>query len=79
MKPKVRKTSRSRGPRKNGTPHKNGATLMTLRLYVASQTTKSITAFANLKKACDEYLPGQYTIELSVSDGTRDTTRIRRP
>jgi len=35
-----------------------------LRLYVAGQTPKSITAFANLKKICEEYLNGQYQIEI---------------
>lgn len=35
-----------------------------LRLYVAGQTPKSITAFANLKKICEEYLHGQYQIEV---------------
>jgi circadian clock protein KaiB len=35
-----------------------------LRLYVAGQTTKSITAFANLKKICDEHLAGKYRIEV---------------
>src|SRR4051812_47289243 len=35
-----------------------------LRLYVAGQTPKSITAFANLKKLCEEYLPGKYKIEV---------------
>ena len=35
-----------------------------LRLYVAGQTPKSITAFANLKKLCEEYLPGRYKIEV---------------
>jgi circadian clock protein KaiB len=35
-----------------------------LRLYVAGQTPKSITAFANLKRLCDEYLPGRYRIEV---------------
>jgi circadian clock protein KaiB len=35
-----------------------------LRLYVAGQTPKSITAFANLKKICEEYLPGKFTIEV---------------
>ena len=37
---------------------------LTLRLYVAGQTPKSINAFANLKRACDENLPGKYTIEV---------------
>lgn len=35
-----------------------------LRLYVAGQTPKSITAFANLKKICEEHLAGQYRIEV---------------
>ena len=35
-----------------------------LRLYVAGQTPKSITAFANLKKICEEHLAKQYTIEV---------------
>jgi circadian clock protein KaiB len=35
-----------------------------LRLYVAGQTPKSLTAFANLKKICAEHLNGQYRIEV---------------
>ncbi len=35
-----------------------------LRLYVAGQTTKSLTAFANLKKICEEHLGGRYRIEV---------------
>lgn len=35
-----------------------------LRLYVAGQTQKSITALANLKKYCEEHLKGQYRIEI---------------
>ncbi|MBR9986951.1 MAG: circadian clock KaiB family protein [Desulfosarcina sp.] len=35
-----------------------------LRLYVAGQTQKSITAFANLKKICEEHLAGEYSIEV---------------
>ena len=35
-----------------------------LRLYVAGQTPKSIAAFANLKRLCEEYLPGRYRIEV---------------
>ncbi|HKG53337.1 MAG TPA: circadian clock protein KaiB [Anaerolineales bacterium] len=35
-----------------------------LRLYVAGQTPKSLTAFANLKKICEEHLAGQYHIEV---------------
>ena len=35
-----------------------------LRLYVAGQTPKSVTALANLKKYCEEHLKGQYKIEV---------------
>ena len=35
-----------------------------LRLYVAGQTQKSIAAFANLKKICEEHLAGEYCIEV---------------
>jgi circadian clock protein KaiB len=35
-----------------------------LRLYVAGQTPKSIAAFANLKKICEEHLAGEYHIEV---------------
>jgi circadian clock protein KaiB len=33
-----------------------------LRLYVTGQTTKSLTAFWNLKKFCENYLKGRYRI-----------------
>jgi circadian clock protein KaiB len=35
-----------------------------LRLYVAGQTPKSLAAFANLKRICEEHLRGQYQIEV---------------
>jgi len=35
-----------------------------LRLYVAGQTPRSITALANLKKICQEHLAGEYHIEI---------------
>ncbi len=35
-----------------------------LRLYVAGQTPRCVTAFANLKKICDEHMAGQYQIEV---------------
>jgi circadian clock protein KaiB len=35
-----------------------------LRLYVAGQSPKSLTAFANLKRICDEYLKSRYEIEI---------------
>ncbi len=35
-----------------------------LRLYVAGQTPKALTAFANLTKICEEQLKGKYSIEV---------------
>jgi len=35
-----------------------------LRLYVAGQTSKSVTALNNLKKYCETHLKGQYRIEV---------------
>ena len=35
-----------------------------LRLYVAGQTPKSMTALANLKRFCEEHLAGKYRIEV---------------
>jgi circadian clock protein KaiB len=35
-----------------------------LRLYVAGQTPKAITAYANLKKICEDHLQGSYQIEV---------------
>jgi circadian clock protein KaiB len=35
-----------------------------LRLYVAGQTPKSIAAISNLKKICEQHLPGRYEIEI---------------
>ena len=35
-----------------------------LRLYVAGQTPKSLEAFANLKKICEDHLMGRFEIEV---------------
>jgi circadian clock protein KaiB len=35
-----------------------------LRLYVAGQTARSMTAFANLKRICEEHLEGKFQIEV---------------
>ena len=50
----------------NGQPSQNDgdAARWNLRLYVAGQTPRSLTAFKNLKEICEEYLKGQYHIEV---------------
>ena len=40
------------------------AKLWHLRLYVAGQTPKSLTAFSNLKVICENHLKGRYRIEV---------------
>lgn len=35
-----------------------------LRLYVAGQTPRSLTALANLKRFCEEYLADRYSLEV---------------
>ena len=35
-----------------------------LRLYVAGQTPRSLTAFKNLKDICEEYLKDRYELEI---------------
>lgn len=54
VKPKAKPNGRTKRPHKE----------WELRLYVAGQTPKSLAAFANLKKICEEHLAGQYHIEV---------------
>jgi circadian clock protein KaiB len=46
-------------------PRKQGDVEMwDLRLYVAGQTPRSLAAFSNLKKICEQHLSGRYNIEV---------------
>jgi circadian clock protein KaiB len=45
----------------NGSPDLG---LWRLRLYVAGASPKSLKAFANLRRLCDEHLAGHYQIEI---------------
>lgn len=62
------KTGKTKKPKAAaGRPRKESAQaaeIWTLRLYVAGQTPKSLTAFANLQAICEEYLAGCYRIEV---------------
>lgn len=70
MKTKARPRSRSSGagtPSSNGKPRRpatDDPEEWALRLYVAGQTPKSLAAFANLKRLCEEHLPNRYSIEV---------------
>jgi len=50
--------------RTNDKPEVDANDKWVLRLYVAGQTPKALTAFANLKRICEEQLKGRYTIEV---------------
>lgn len=55
----------TRQPKKNGraapaAPPKRWQ----LRLYVAGHTPKSVAAFANLQRICEEHLAGEFEIEV---------------
>jgi circadian clock protein KaiB len=41
-----------------------GNQIWELRLYVAGQTPKCLTALSNLKRICEEHMPGQYQLEV---------------
>ncbi|HSL54249.1 MAG TPA: circadian clock KaiB family protein [Pyrinomonadaceae bacterium] len=60
-------TKKQRQKSTNGRPPQaasGDANRWNLRLYVAGQTPRSLTAFKNLKDICEEYLKGQYHIEV---------------
>ena len=42
--------------------HRQHAKFWQLRLYVMDQTLKSVIAFSNLKKMCENHLKGRYRI-----------------
>jgi len=54
----VSKVSRSTSKAKNDLDRWN------LRLYVAGQTPRSLSAVANLKRFCEAHLAGRYSIEI---------------
>jgi circadian clock protein KaiB len=47
-----------------GTPSPDPDGTYHLRLYVAGQSPKSMRAVENLRRVCEEHLPGRYQIEL---------------
>jgi circadian clock protein KaiB len=64
MSPRTSGRARTDGNRASGGVATADPETWELRLYVAGQSAKSIAAFANLKKLCDEHLAGRYTIEV---------------
>jgi len=61
MKPKEENAVKIKSGKKPETKEKDK---WILRLYIAGQTPKAITAFTNLKKICEEKLDRKYSIEV---------------
>ena len=60
-------------------PGAPGQELWQLRLYIAGQTRKSITALANRRRICEEHLHGKYQLEvidLLADPGRAQTDQI---
>ena len=55
---------KSKTSRRKEQPAKARSDKWVLRLYVAGQTPKSVTAFNNLKLICEEQLKGNYQIKV---------------
>jgi circadian clock protein KaiB len=58
------KTKAAATRRKSNGKTKTGKATVQMRLYVAGQTPKSTAAFENLKRICEENMPGKYEIEV---------------
>jgi circadian clock protein KaiB len=57
----ARKPARRQPPRTKSSPRDDK---WILRLYVAGEAAKSLTAFSNLKKICEVHLANRYSIEV---------------
>ncbi len=58
------KNEKSVTSRRRDQPAKARSDKWVLRLYVAGQTPRAVTAFNNLKTICEEQLKGKYHIEV---------------
>jgi circadian clock protein KaiB len=62
---KAPKPNNTKAPgKKPSKPVPQAAKAWELRLYVAGQTPRAVTALGNLKKLCEEHLAGCYRIEV---------------
>jgi circadian clock protein KaiB len=60
----VKPDRRERQPLADAAAHGPDLDVFELRLYVAGKTARSVAAFENLSRLCEEHLPGRYTIEV---------------
>lgn len=50
--------------RRKGSKQLQDKAVVSLRLYVAGQTPKSVAALSNLKRICEDHLAGRYRLEI---------------
>jgi circadian clock protein KaiB len=62
--PRSRRTPRSTAGSDRGAHPRRAPDHWILRLYVAGQTPRSLAAFANLKRLCEDHLANRYSIEV---------------
>ncbi|HLX36834.1 MAG TPA: circadian clock KaiB family protein [Candidatus Binataceae bacterium] len=62
--PKKSLPAAKKSPRAASKTQPDGPEFWRMRLYVAGQSPRSSAAIANLRKICDEYLPGRYDVEI---------------
>jgi circadian clock protein KaiB len=51
-------------PKNRPAPAASTEGIWAMRLYVAGQSPRSTAAIANLRRICDEYVPGKYEVEI---------------
>jgi circadian clock protein KaiB len=61
MKPK---RARPAQPKVTKAPHKAASSRYILKLYVAGQSPKSVSAIVNIKKLCEASLQGRYVLKV---------------
>lgn len=59
-----REASRAAGRARSSPRRPSASAHWNLRLYVAGQTPRSLSAFSNLKRLCETHLRGRYRIEV---------------
>ena len=62
--PKQVKKHSGKPPRRAASKKLTTPAPVTLRLYIAGQTPKSLTAIANLKRICEQHMDGDYHIDV---------------
>jgi circadian clock protein KaiB len=55
---------RSATAKKNPAPQAASQEFWAMRLYIAGQSARSAAAIANLRRICDQHIPGRYEVQI---------------